>query len=265
MSSAEGVLSKIPINTYQWFLDNLWQIIINVIGGALTAACAAVWMILKKKFSKRDFKLIFGSDIEDSGFQLVFGEFVLRENLQYPYDKSVSVPGFTGYKFSMEHPISSCEVRGANYLASIIGREMNITPNLSTDVSIRGKLNFSFIALGSPASNHKTNDVLINAANKLVDFKNNQFILKSTGVPIELSESGFDYGMILKISPEQFPRRTWITCFGIGEWGTSGAAWYLANKWREILKFAGSDSFAIIVKARQEQDEFVMPVFKHKF
>lgn len=78
-------------------------------------------------------------------------------------------------------------------------------------------------------------------------------------------ESSFDYGLILKIRPEQFPERVWIVCAGIGEWGTSGAGWYLSNKWKEILKanrpwydprglFEGAD-FATIVQVRPGQDE----------
>lgn len=49
------------------------------------------------------------------------------------------------------------------------------------------------------------------------------------------NKPGFDYGFITRITSAQFPDRVFIACVGIGEWGTSGAAWYLSNKWKDIL------------------------------
>ena len=70
--------------------------------------------------------------------------------------------------------------------------------------------------------------------------------------------------MILKIHPSQFSNRTWLVCAGLGEWGTSGAAWYLAYKWREIYRFAKSEHFSIIVRVRPGQDESAEPVINAK-
>ena len=70
--------------------------------------------------------------------------------------------------------------------------------------------------------------------------------------------------MILKIHPTQFSNRTWILCAGIGEWGTSGAAWYLAYKWKEIYRYAKSSPFALVIKVKRNQDEFSEPIFKLK-
>ena len=77
-------------------------------------------------------------------------------------------------------------------------------------------------------------------------------------------ESDFDYGLILKIKPKQFPDRTWFTCAGLGEWGTSGAAWYLAKKWKDIHNFAENSAFAIIVRVKKDQDEFADPILMVK-
>jgi len=33
-------------------------------------------------------------------------------------------------------------------------------------------------------------------------------------------------------TPADFPNHSWIVCAGLGEWGTSGTAWYLAHRWR---------------------------------
>lgn len=65
----------------------------------------------------------------------------------------------------------------------------------------------------------------------------------------------------MRIHPVPFPDRTWICCAGYGEWGTSGAAWFLANKWRELAKGLGADeSFLALVEVKREQDETTLLV-----
>ncbi|MFZ3244749.1 MAG: hypothetical protein WA185_06710, partial [Candidatus Acidiferrales bacterium] len=75
-----------------------------------------------------------------------------------------------------------------------------------------------------------------NSGNRLAKFDqpNSQFIRASDGKPLAKLDPNFDHGLILKIHPAQFPDRVWITCAGMGERGTSGSAWFLANKWQEI-------------------------------
>jgi hypothetical protein len=72
-----------------------------------------------------------------------------------------------------------------------------------------------------------------------------------------------DYALIVKIHPPKKPERTWLCCAGVGEWGTSGAAWYLAGKWKEIHKWAKSKPFAIITETKSNSDDSTIPI--HKF
>jgi GGDEF domain-containing protein len=44
-------------------------------------------------------------------------------------------------------------------------------------------------------------------------------------------------------------------CAGIGEWGTSGAAWYLAKHWRDLAKRFGKGDFAVVLKVTDGADE----------
>ena len=98
----------------------------------------------------------------------------------------------------------------------------------------------------------------------MIKFESSNFITYRTNRPVIRPQQGFDFGLILKINPIQFPEKTWIICAGIAEWGTSGAAWYLANKWRELYRFAKGEAFAIIVKVRNLQDESSEPVVRIK-
>jgi len=95
-----------------------------------------------------------------------------------------------------------------------------------------------------------TETCLDNAGNRLVTFDQtiNQFKRKNDTQALVNFTAGSDFGLILKLHPVQFPERVWIVCAGIGERGTSGAAWYLANKWQELRSRAYDKPFAAILK-----------------
>lgn len=73
--------------------------------------------------------------------------------------------------------------------------------------------------------------------------------------PVIQMQSGFDNGVILKINPSQNPQKTWICCAGRGEWGTSGAAWWLSKYWKRISKQAGNRPFAFITQTQIGSDD----------
>jgi hypothetical protein len=239
-----------------WILDKLLDFILGVMPGLFT--------YLKQKIQQRRFKKIFGNDIiGPNNFHLVYGEFILcpqidgflkTNGITHPYQK----PANNAHVFSISKQISIAEVRAANYLSSVIGAQAKSTPVLSSDIGIKDKLDLGFISFGGPGGNHKSNDVSANNANQLVAFDGSQIISISSKKPILTTANltnDYNYGLILKLHPEQFPNRVWIMCAGFNEWGTSGAAYYLANKWQEIYKWAKDSNFAIIVKVRNEQDE----------
>jgi len=91
---------------------------------------------------------------------------------------------------------------------------------------------------------------MTNGGNRLLDFDQtaNLFKAKSDGQPLVQFKPGFDYGLILKLHPVQFPERVWIVCAGINERGTSGTAWYLANRWQELRRKAEDKPFAAVFR-----------------
>ena len=54
-----------------------------------------------------------------------------------------------------------------------------------------------------------------------------------------------DIGLVLKIKNICFEGHYFFVCAGLGEWGTSGASWYLSSKWQELR---GLSEFGIIVE-----------------
>lgn len=216
---------------------------------------SSVWSRTARLFAGRRFKQVFGPGVHERAYSLVYAELALSDQSnRFPY---VKPEGPAGACFSINRPVSGSELRCVNYLAGAIGGYGGNPPAVRSDLETRQQVDLDFISFGGPHSNLKTADCQSNAGNRLARFDQTQniFVSQSTGQSLVVFERGFDYGLILKLHPVQFPKRVWIVCAGIGEWGTSGAAWFLANKWREIRKRAKNRPFAAIVRVRPEQDQ----------
>lgn len=243
--------------------------IVGIASGLLTFCIIGSIRYIISRVKRRHLRKLFGEDIVSSNaFHLVYAEFVLPKIIDghllpaHPFTKpSRETPGIS---FSIRNPISSSEVRATKYLAESLFKEKGNTLMLSSDIELLDKLSISFIAFGGPLSNYKTNDVMENKGNELIKFDNSKFFSVKSRVEVLKPVGRYDYGIILKIHPKQFPEKTWFACAGLDEWGTSGAAWYLAKKWKELYKFAKNSPFAVIVRVRKGQDESAEIVVKVK-
>lgn len=158
--------------------------------------------------------------------------------------------------------INSCATtRAIGHLVYAFGEKVNIPPIISSDVDTDEKMDISFISIGG-VTNLKTCDLLEDISNNFLDFEVNSIIHRSSKLPIIKTAPNVDYGFIIKIHPRSNPERTWICCVGLAEWGTSGAAWFLASKWRDIRKWAKDKPFAIITKTVINSDESTKRVYR---
>lgn len=249
----------------------LIDIVVGIVAGVLAWIAIDRAVAIRRGMTARRFREVYGTDVvTERRLHLVYAEFALAAFpkhaetgtiLRHVYVK----PGepHPEQSFSIERPVSSCELRAVRYVTGAISRYAAAIPAMSSDLDVRDKLDLSFVSFGGPGSNYKTRDALENPANMLVRFDVRGFTNLETGEQLVEVRPGFDYGMILKISPKQFPHRTWITCAGLGEWGTSGAAWYLASKWQEIHTWARGNPFLVIVAVRPTQDESAQSVLRH--
>jgi len=242
------------------------DILLKIVGGIITFGIIEFGRFINLKIANGNFKAVFGEEISTSNCYATYSDIILpalhttEGNLiTHPYQK-VSIDQTRVTRLSIEHPISSCEMRSIKYLSEHLGQVTKGSLILSSDTELGGRLDISFISFGG-ASN-KSIDVLRNDGNNLVSLHNGEFSSKASSQRLFARSDGFDYGLILKIHPAQFPRRTWIACIGYGEWGTSGASWYLARKWKEIHSFARSNAFAIILRVRLNQDESAEPIIR---
>jgi hypothetical protein len=223
-----------------------------------------LWSRLRSGLVGRRFKQVFGRGVEGPGFTLVYAELALAPALAavspFPYVKPGGNPQAG---FSISRPVSLCELRAAGYLASAIGDGVGRTPALRSDADVRALFDLDFVSFGGPESNFKSRDCQVNPGNRLARFDQQvtQFLDLNTKNPLAVcSDPNFDYGLILKVRPSQFPNRAWLMCAGFGEWGTSGAAWYLANRWEDIRKEAKGRPFALVLRISPPQDQSAEPI-----
>lgn len=160
--------------------------------------------------------------------------------------------------------VNSCATtRAVGHLVYGFGENVKIAPIILSDKDTDEDMELSFISIGG-ITNFKTVDLLENSSNKFLDYEKGSIIAKGSRRALVRAgkESGFDHGFIIKVNPSNNMRRTWICCGGVAEWGTSGAAWYLVHRWKEIRKFAKGKPFACITKTRVGSDDSTEAIYK---
>jgi len=249
---------------FQCVLHIITQVRSETFSFLLGMTITKVWEWVNSKYVRRQFKRVFGPTAKE--FHLAFGSMVVRPDLvnlaassapplaRFPFAK----PGQVDMAFSAQEVASGCEIRAVSYLVSALKRDGGVSPTVVTDNSIADKLDLNFISFGA-MSNLKTIQVFADAANRLAEYDAagpGYFVSKVDRKPLYVIRKGYDYGVILRIHPKQFPDRSWICCAGWGEWGTSGSAWFLANKWKEIApKVKPNDQFLGVFEVEIGKDE----------
>ena len=216
-----------------------------------------------KRWWRRQFKKVFGSgaseyfiafaSLEVNPKVLRFASNLDQQLARFPLVK----PTHPDKAFSAQKVVSGSELRAVSYIGPSLATDGGIVARVVADDAIADKLDIDFISFGA-MSNLKTIDAFANPANRLAGYSPHEplFISQSTGKALCDFPDGYDYGLILKIHPQQFPSRTWICCTGIGEWGTSGSTWFLAKKWKEIAKKVNErDQFVCVIQVKPGQDE----------
>lgn len=245
--------------------ESIRAIIFNIVGGVLTVLVVEAVRYARRQYVRWKFKRIFGPAIDQ--YLLVYTGFVLRPEfrglvppqqanlLRHPFAK----PRDSGVRISAEHTASACEIRAAAYVGPAIARQLGVSTRFVDDESLLDRFDIDFVSFGA-AANDKTCDIFQNEANDLVEYDHSKgfFVWKKSRQLVYNPRQGdrYDYGIILKVHPKQFPKRTWIACAGIGETGTSASAYFLATKWKEIEGvIKGNGKFVCVLEAERGKDE----------
>lgn len=252
------------------------QFIISVFAGLVSGVAIFMiglfWPILPKSIKKFKLRQFFGKSIFKSGVIVTYGAFKDSRHREsspsrYWYDKHYHDRRWIAFVGPREFVVSACEIRSASYLISSISPYKKNIVKVLADLEVFPNLDNTIISLGGGASNEISRLALEEPENIFLEF-----VQESEDVIIHDKRSGNiyrgfklprpkDYGIILRIPNKRFPGKYFLVCAGIGEWGTSGASWYLANKWVALNKeFSGA--FGIVVEVEIGSDESAIRVFK---
>ena len=221
------------------------SLLFNVIGGIIVSVLTAIYVGARHRFSSYHLQRLLGFQFKtDTEIRMAYGQILLPSltdqsgrPITHPYIKPPRRGGTPLVEsYSIEHPISESEVRASTYIAALLGLSGKLRPLLVSDTEASSLLDSNFISFGDRGSNYKTADVLASKANIFIRMSPNGFSLPTrVNLPFTCSNEA-DHGFILRITPPEFPARSWIVCAGLGEWGTSGSCWFLANKWQELIE-----------------------------
>jgi hypothetical protein len=199
---------------------------------------------------------LFGLDNSDS-FYLKYASFILPNRNIVLGKHSTIVHRDTSEASNLTDVTSEADIRAIGYLASAFGKGAGIAPTVEADHKADDHMDISFICVGG-VTNHRSRDLACDPANVFLQFQGDNIVVKQTGQILVTAPplvAGYDYGLIVKIHPTHNPSRTWIWCAGHGDWGTSGAAWFLAHHWKVIHDFAKNRPFARITRTRSGSDD----------
>jgi hypothetical protein len=232
---------------------------INVIAGVVTSILVSIIVLLAIRlwhfsFVKLAFDRFWGSDRLRQGKTFVVIDLLTNISTQPARYLHKIVPDA-----AINGPtevVGDCNPRAVQYIASAFAKVTKIDPVTKFDTEIHNTWEANFICLGSDASNVKTHAILSHPNNKFVSFVDNgQAILWLPSGQKYDTRDGRDKGVILKLHNPFFADHWVIVCAGLGVWGSSGTAFYLARHWKNLEKRFGQGEFAMILSVGVNSDE----------
>jgi len=156
-------------------------------------------------------------------------------------------------------------VRVVTYVSATFSAYRGSTKPIAvvTDEEVEGRWDGTFICFGSSDSNIKTYDIerLSEQTFYTFGFGPDGFRRINLGCRSFSSTRLQDYGILLRIRNPRHPEHYLFVCAGLGEWGTSGSAYYLFDRWKELYKKHKQQDFCKIIEVDIGSDESAREVF----
>lgn len=242
-----------------------------------------LWDIIKglalsipRAISNFKFKRFFGRKaIESEKVYIVLDPYehpTSRSQLQYAQNRFIK--RFMGRKedtplVGEDKLLGSCSVRVTKYSSSefALFRQKTNPVNVVLDESVINNWEGTFICFGSSDSNIKTYDIESLNENNLYSFGFNQNGYRCftiNGEQLNISQNG-DIGILMRLKNPYHNDYNLFICAGLGEWGTSGAAYYLFKNWRKLYKrFGSKTNFVLALRVTQNSDESAREIREYK-
>lgn len=150
-------------------------------------------------------------------------------------------------------------IRVVNYAVSLFSlyRKYDDPLRISLDEDIRDLWNGSFLCFGSSDSNIKSFDIENLHNNNFYSLQFNAQVQRCFNVRGEEFSitNEEDVGVILRLRNPYHPEHSLFICAGLGEWGTSGSAYFLFHHWEAIYKQVRGHNFCKVIRVRFRSDE----------
>jgi hypothetical protein len=221
------------------------------------------------RLSNYRFRKLFGADAITNQMRFIYPDFVLSDeakaklkdsevNPQLVYQKKDKIFAID-YRVDISRIIADNDLRAIVYVAGLFGRVCRTTPTLEVDNSFVHTPTFSFLSFG--LSSNDCTHMYLNKAGSLAMFtiqpdgKGSEYLVVDSQ-KYETVKGGDHYGVIVKYRPDPLdePNRVWMFCAGLGETGTTGSAWFLANKWKTLQARVGDSDFCAVIKTPHFSD-----------
>lgn len=227
------------------------NIICNIVGGGIVAMLISAYHWTIGKLKCHAFRQVFGDDRDD--LCIVYPSCEVPNGITFNKPPS-RVPRRNITTVNLTTVNSNANTRSVSHMAYVFGNSSSSLPRISSDIEMDQYMDVSFISVGG-LNNYKSLDILENTSNVFLQFDHDCIQSKTSEKCIVKIQGTTDFGLILKIHPSNNPKRTWLCVAGIGEWGTSGASWWLSRHWKTIQKRAKDKPFACITKTRYGSDD----------
>lgn len=248
----------------------------NIIPNIIWDIFKQIFSAIPRSISNYRFKRFFGQAAVESD-----NVFIVLDPYEHPVNRANLQQGqmrfnknFFGRKQNIQivgedKVLGSCSLRVTKYSVSEFSqfRQKTNPVKVILDENVINSWEGTFICFGSSDSNIKTFDIESLNENNLYSFEfglNGVRTFDILGEKYSIDQNG-DIGVIMRINNPYHPDYKLFVCAGIGEWGTSGSAYYLFKNWRKLHKRFGSKSkFVLVIKVNFNSDESAREIREYK-
>jgi hypothetical protein len=259
-SRISGVLQRVFEETF------LVELVRSTLVAIVILALGTAWRYIPRSIDLWRATRFWGDGLSNDGIALCCGSLTSALKATEPrYAKLFRDGRRSLIAGPSETIIGLCEVRAASYLINALAKYRRAPFPIEDDETCLKKLSRSIVSIGSAASNEITEIVQADSRNHFlaIEMQNGFAAIRcrETGSIVNFgpSEVRRDYGIILKVMNTRFPDQYLFACAGLGEWGTSGAAWYLATHWKDLEAFG--DEFGCVVEVEIGSDQSAQVVY----
>jgi hypothetical protein len=229
----------------------------SLIAGFLTIGIIELYKFYKLRIQHAKFTKIFGL-YDKEKLHLILPSLSVRPDIAaHLKTTSLPAPDFLFVKYGGTYIKSSkllayCDTLSLKYLIDIISNVLGSKSQITSDDDLKSNLDLSFISFGG--NSFYCQYILNQPDNIFYSFIGDTIVSKQDSTKVFQLDNNFDYGFIIKYKHINFPNRVWIIIAGLGETGTSGAAWYLSKNWSRLSKSFNEKPFGVVVKVKHGID-----------